>query len=677
MSGAEQAANELLRSKGLNAAALGAAAETHDDSVRNVLFLIEKGGHHADPASTSDQYRALRTWVENSLDMYKSELVSVLYPLVVHTFLDLVEQGHQEAAESFLKRYGSEFQDRGHRDELMALATVSLPEHIRQNEVASLFRDNRYQLQFSAYGWQLLVSFLRDSGNFFFLRILNEYTRVQIEMLGTDPLAAASQVSADGKATDGFVGASERVSLLRIPVQWGLLRESDYLTEDTEIDIDRAYMERMARERDAEHADEESAVAPGSGDPSANGRHGSQGPGTEREKGTPGRRGGSLAGGTASRGAESSSKIAAAGENFLDEAQSIPLPRVWRSSGMVPSLEDLRHRVTLSATSLPSVLFYTLLNSHGLVNAMDITNDGSMVLTGCGDSTIRLYMVRQELSSEGKLDKDHSTSIPGEIPSLSASRVLVGHAGAVYAVHASADGRYCLSCSEDGTARLWDLRLGTDLVAYPCHQAPIWDVRFAPLGRYFATASHDRTARLFCTDRLSPLRLFAGHMTDVDCISWHPNCNYLATGSSDRSCRLWDCRMGDCTRIFLGHRAPLTALAFSPNGRFIATADFDGKILLHDIAEGRVMAQCAEHTDAVWCLDFARGAGSVLASGSADNSIRLWSVFANEIKPIVSDDSVPRSRSVCVMRTKSTPVLGLRFSWRNLLLAGGAFRALS
>ncbi|KAF6002241.1 hypothetical protein F1559_003156 [Cyanidiococcus yangmingshanensis] len=677
MSESEAAASELLRSKGLGPETLGTPSQNDDDSVKNVFLFIEKQGHHADPASVSDQYRTLRTWVENSLDMYKSELVSVLYPLLVHTFLDLVDQGHQEVAESFLRRYGSEFQDRGHRDELTALSTVSLPDHIAQNEAARLFRSNRYQLHFSAYGWQLLVSFLRDSGSFFFLRILNEYARVQIERLSTDPLADATRVTADGKATDGFVGASERASLLRIPVQWGLLRESDYIIEDTEVDIDRAYMERMARERDAEHADEESGVASGSGETPASAHPSAKGSGTEREKLTPARRGGSRASAAVSRGVDDIAKTTESGEN-LDVTQSISLPKIWRSSGMVPSLEDLRHRVRLSTAALPSVLFYTLLNSHGMVNAMDITNDGSLVMAGCDDSAIRLYKVREELSTESESEKQHKTSIPGEIPSLSASRVLIGHAGPVYAVHASADGRYCLSSSEDGTARLWDLHLGTDLVAYPCHQAPVWDVRFAPLGRYFVTASNDRTARLFCTDRVSPLRLFAGHMTDVDCISWHPNCNYIATGSSDRSCRLWDCRMGDCTRIFLGHRAPLTALAFSPNGRIIATADFDGTILLHDIAEGRVMTQCIEHTDAVWCLDFSRGDGALLASGSADNSIRLWSISSGELKPTASsDDPVPKSRSACVMRTKSTPVLGLRFSWRNLLLAGGSFRALS
>lgn len=95
-------------------------------------------------------------------------------------------------------------------------------------------------------------------------------------------------------------------------------------------------------------------------------------------------------------------------------------------------------------------------------------------------------------------------------------RTLCGHSGPVYAVSFSPDRTLLLSCSEDGTIRLWSLQIWTCLVVYKGHMFPIWDVKFSPLGYYFASCSYDRTARLWATDHYQPLRVFAGHFSDVD-----------------------------------------------------------------------------------------------------------------------------------------------------------------
>lgn len=42
-------------------------------------------------------YEMLRDWIETSLDLYKPELRSVLFPLFVHCYLDLVAKKHTEA----------------------------------------------------------------------------------------------------------------------------------------------------------------------------------------------------------------------------------------------------------------------------------------------------------------------------------------------------------------------------------------------------------------------------------------------------------------------------------------------------------------------------------------------------------------------------------------------------
>ena len=80
-------------------------------------------------------------------------------------------------------------------------------------------------------------------------------------------------------------------------------------------------------------------------------------------------------------------------------------------------------------------------------------------------------------------------------------------------------------------------------MVYMAHQAPVWDVRFAPLGSYFVSCSADRSAKLWLLKNAKPLRIFVsqgGHLADVDAVEFHPNMHYVATGSSDQQIILWD-----------------------------------------------------------------------------------------------------------------------------------------
>lgn len=212
----------------------------------------------------------------------------------------------------------------------------------------------------------------------------------------------------------------------------------------------------------------------------------------------------------------------------------------------IKRLEDLRRRVALSSASLPSICFFTFLNSHNRyaptpprltpprapifvgfalllsadlccavasINCVDITRDASVVAGGYADSSIKVWDLQkdhQRIFGTGKEEAPTSRKRSTDYVQL------LGHSGPVYACSFSPDNQYLISASEDNTARLWNLETRTNLVCYRGHNYPVWDVEFSPLGYYFATASHDRTARLWSTDHIYPLRIFAGHLSDVD-----------------------------------------------------------------------------------------------------------------------------------------------------------------
>ena len=144
-------------------------------------------------------------------------------------------------------------------------------------------------------------------------------------------------------------------------------------------------------------------------------------------------------------------------------------------------------------------------------------------------------------------------------------------------------------------------------------------------------------------------------------MQWHANCNYIATGSSDKTVRLWDVQSGECVRIFIGHRSMVLSLAMSPDGRYMASGDEDGTIMMWDLSSGRCVTPLVGHTSCVWTIAFTWKSlsfcgwtknnlmyksyysdnlmfchsceGSLLASGSADCTVKLWDVTASTKVP--------------------------------------------
>ncbi|XP_024534528.1 transcription initiation factor TFIID subunit 5 [Selaginella moellendorffii] len=624
----EKVVLEYLRRKKYRVAEIALLQEQqkqNSDTSGAISHIINHSRADNEAGRYKESYSKLRNWVHSSLDLYKTELLRILYPVFVHCYMELVAKGFAQEAREFFQSFRDDHQPQHIRD-LQKLEGVITPQHLQENETACTLQENKVHVKMCQYSFELLLQYLQSTESMLMLGIVNSH--INLKVLPGQPAALVDddESSSLPAKVQAVVEATNQKE-----IHWGILEGS--LEDKFEKQI-AAELEKADADKDAETDEAKKRAADGKVKR------------VKRDK---------------------------AGKGLKAEPAARSVPRLKPELTMPlltddferQALDDLRNRVKLGSTALPSVSCYTFVNTNNSLNCASISADGAYLAGGFSDSAIKLWdMVKMGEPSM------YSDAGKGQFEGRSSSYIrLVGHAGPVYGVDFSPEGDSLLSASGDCTIRLWSTRLNANLACYKGHNYPVWDVQYSPVGHYFASASYDRTARVWSMDRLQPLRIMAGHLSDVDCVQWHVNCNYIATGSSDKTVRLWDVQTGECVRIFTGHRSMIVSIAMSPDGLFMASGDEDGAIMMWDLASSRCVTPLLGHTGCVWSLAFS-GEGSILASGSADNTVRLWDVNGSSK---VTADKTRRLRLLKTLPTKSTPIYTLRFSRRNLLFVAGAF----
>lgn len=564
----------------------------------------------------------------------------ILYPVLVHMYLELVYNGHSQKAINLMEKFGPE-QDEYYQDDIKRLTHVTSKEHMKGNELADTFKSNEFVIRMSRDTLSLLKRHLQEKRAAVLLNIVQEH-------LYFDMYEGVARNKQQIDATSGAVLGEAARQANKAKVFYGLPKEPDF----------QALMAAPVEE------DEEG------GDPDA--------PDKPKKKKL--------------RRDPLFSKKTKSDPN-APPPDRLPLPDLKDTDKMekVKCMREASKRVTFSPDLLPSVCFYTLLNSVHTVASAEISEDSSLLAIGFSESMVKVWtLVPQKLKSMKSadqlqdIDREADDVLVRMMDERTGEkcRTLFGHSGPVYRLSFSIDKTLLLSCSEDGTIRLWSLHTWTCVVCYKGHIYPVWDVRFSPHGYYFATGSHDKTARLWATDRHQPIHIFAGHYSDVDVVQFHPNSNYIASGSSDRTICLWDCVAGVQVRLMTGHKAPIYSLAFSVDGKFLASAGADKKVMVWDLAHGHLCAELLNHTAPIHSLAFSR-CGSLLVSGALDSTLKLWDFNklleeTNSEDVNVSHNPDVRSGDSYLLRTYSTknsPILCLHFTRRNLLLAVGMYES--
>jgi WD40 repeat protein/transcriptional regulator with XRE-family HTH domain len=262
----------------------------------------------------------------------------------------------------------------------------------------------------------------------------------------------------------------------------------------------------------------------------------------------------------------------------------------------------------------------------GWIYSVAFSPDGKYVLTGSQDGTARLW----------------NTENGREVRQFGAQ------AGGVAAVAFSPNGKLLLTGGNDGTARLWDAASGAQVRSFRADTKGLTAVAFSPDGLYALTAGGDRTARLWNSATGEEVRVFAGHTDLVSAAVFSPDGLQVLTGSFDNTARLWDMTTGQMIRTFSQADADLaahrvTSVAFSPDGTQVLTGSEDRSARLWDAATGHESCTLSGHLRAVQSVAFSPD-GKYMLTGSDDGTARLWrALTCQELRQYLGHESSVKS----------------------------------
>ena len=208
------------------------------------------------------------------------------------------------------------------------------------------------------------------------------------------------------------------------------------------------------------------------------------------------------------------------------------------------------------------------------------------------------------------------------------------HAGQIYRMKLSPDGKKLGTAAWDNTGRIWSAQTGEPLTPPLPHRFRLFAIAFSPDGRLLATGSADSTARLWNAETGAPVEPTLTHQAAVMHLDFRPDSHALLTASKDATAQLWSTDTGQpLWPEPLRHLGIVWTAEFSPDGRRIVTASADKSAVVWDAESRRPLTRPMLHERSVYAAHFSPDGRWVLTC-SEDGTARVWDASSGEPIPL-------------------------------------------
>jgi len=301
----------------------------------------------------------------------------------------------------------------------------------------------------------------------------------------------------------------------------------------------------------------------------------------------------------------------------------------------------------------------TFSGHEGAVNTVGFSPDGTRIITGSEDQTVR----------EWDIDTGE-----GHAP-------FEGHGGAVQAAFYAPDGAiwsaatdskviirtsdgnvfwegvfprpvYSLKLSRDASKMM--VGTGTYLLAWPPRPSvyfydleaggpPVHVLGVTSGAGYYVAADYSPTEDKIVTgflgflfgdailwDAVTGTSLYKLGYSNIRDAVFSPDGTQVLTASDDEA-NLWDVETGTLIRTFTGHTLDVNAVAFFPDGKVVVTGSSDQTARIWNTATGELLQTMVGHTAEVNDVAFSRD-GMFLLTAASDSTARLWTPDLGDVE---------------------------------------------
>jgi eukaryotic-like serine/threonine-protein kinase len=327
-----------------------------------------------------------------------------------------------------------------------------------------------------------------------------------------------------------------------------------------------------------------------------------------------------------------------------------------------------------------STALLTLKGHYGAITTAGFSGDGKRLITTSADKTARVWNLENAGATIRPLEGSDFSRVVRSSPDGLLIAVAAGNSvrlwdgatgrlvrelplgagtGSIHSVAFSPTDNHLLAVGygggqpDESYVALWDIDAGTELARLPgaadlpeldANARAVGALAFSPDGKYLVAGFGSKTYWSGNTSA-TPLnvweigtrrliRRLGGHTNYCVSLDFSRDGRLLASGSRDGTAILWSTATWQATLTLLnpaknssGGRGLIEDVAFSPDGKTLAMASREegGKVLLWNVAAGKLVATLKGHSTAVQAVAFSPD-GRTLASGSGDQTVRLWNV---------------------------------------------------